>query len=238
MNPFLSFLMLCWAFSSVATAAPVVYPKIELKTEGQQFINDQNNEEEIQDSVLILKEFSGIHFKLHPANAYIPGDQFWSQALENKIKQDFPVFKVVSTEIQETASSNALESSKKLFDKYHPQIVIVALGENDGLYGKAVNDIKMYLSTVIQMAKNTDATVILVANQLPLHYGSRYVLEFKNMYTTLANEYEIPIVAQQQLQQPYPLFYPLHMEHLLKEQKMVDELIWPKVKKVLKKESA
>jgi len=229
----LSLLVLLFGYFSAVSATPVVYPKVELKTEGQQFISDEDVQQ-FQDSILILKEYTNIHFRMHPAYAYLPNDSTWSQALENQIKQNFPVFNVVSTDIQETASSHTLENSRKLFDKYNPEVVIVALGENDGLYGKAIKEIKMYLSAVIQMAKNNKATVILVAKQLPFHYGNRYVLEFNNMYSNLASEYKVPFIAQQQVQQPFPMMYPFNGWGIPYR---INDAIWPEVKKAIKKQN-
>jgi len=230
-------------FSAFPLLCAVAYAdeKEQQENDKLEYITDAEEENRLQNNILILKEQSGFYLKQHPANAYIPTDHLWSVTLENKIKKDLPVFQVVSKEIQETASSRALDISRKLFHQYSPDVVIVALGENDGLYSKAINEIKMYLSAIIQMAKNNQAKVILVANQLPIHYGPQYTNDFKKMYVSLAAEYQVAIVLQQQLQIAYPQFYSSYymiQENAKKEKQMATEKIWPEVEKAIKKENA
>lgn len=180
----------------------------------------------MDNQILILKEFSDFHFKKHPANAFIPNDSAWSASLETKIKEGFPVYQVISKEIQETASSEALERSRKLLKRYTPELVILALGENDGLYSRDVKEIKMYLGAIIDMAKKSDAKVILLANQLPAHYGAKYTKDFKNMYQSLAKEYEVAFIDQKMMT-GNQIFMPGNYTH---------EKLWPTIEKILAKQ--
>jgi acyl-CoA thioesterase I len=74
------------------------------------------------------------------------------------------------------------------------QVLILALGANDGLRGVPVEDLKRNLATVIEDAQARGISVLLCGMEaLPL-YGWKYSVAFHQAYVDLARTYDVPLV--------------------------------------------
>jgi lysophospholipase L1-like esterase len=75
-----------------------------------------------------------------------------------------------------------------------PQILIVALGANDGLRGVPVATVRRNLEQIIEAAQARGVSVLLCGmDALPL-YGWQYTMDFHNIYPELAKKYGVPLV--------------------------------------------
>jgi acyl-CoA thioesterase I len=75
-----------------------------------------------------------------------------------------------------------------------PQILIVALGANDGLRGVPVATVRRNLEQIIEAAQARGVSVLLCGmDALPL-YGWQYTMDFHNVYPELAKKYGVPLV--------------------------------------------
>jgi acyl-CoA thioesterase I len=75
-----------------------------------------------------------------------------------------------------------------------PQILIVALGANDGLRGVPVATVRRNLEQIIEAAQARGVSVVLCGmDALPL-YGWQYTVDFHNIYPELADKYGVPLV--------------------------------------------
>jgi acyl-CoA thioesterase-1 len=75
-----------------------------------------------------------------------------------------------------------------------PQILIVALGANDGLRGVPVATVRRNLEQIIEAAQTRGVSVLLCGmDALPL-YGWQYTMDFHNIYPELAKKYAVPLV--------------------------------------------
>jgi acyl-CoA thioesterase I len=76
----------------------------------------------------------------------------------------------------------------------HPDILIVALGANDGLRGVPVAQIRANLDTIIQTAQTKGIDVLLCGMEaLPL-YGWQYTVDFHGIFPSLAAKYNLSLV--------------------------------------------
>ncbi|MFK5984272.1 MAG: hypothetical protein QM479_02435 [Pseudomonadota bacterium] len=191
-----------------------------------------------QNTILILKEKT-TYFKRHPLNSLFVGNLKWSTDLESKIKKDLSFYKVISKKISETVSSKALQIVTKVIEDEKPKVIVIALGENDGLFSKTVKEIRQYLAAIIKTAQNSNAKVVLVGNQLPLHYGLQYTNSFVEMYANLAQLYNIAYVPEDKISYTYPLFlysYSYYNQEKLPAQGKSGDKIWQEVDKIISKE--
>jgi acyl-CoA thioesterase-1 len=78
--------------------------------------------------------------------------------------------------------------------QFHPSVVIVAFGGNDGLRGLPIRDTKMNLRTIISKLQDAHAKVILGGITLPPNYGSDYISQFNAIYKKAAAEYHVPLL--------------------------------------------
>ena len=67
-------------------------------------------------------------------------------------------------------------------------VLILALGGNDGLRGLPLTEIRRNLGAIISKtsARYPEVTVVVAGIQIPPNYGTRYVREFRNLFAEVA----------------------------------------------------
>lgn len=74
------------------------------------------------------------------------------------------------------------------------QVLILALGANDGLRGLPVDQLRRNLTTIVEDARDRGIAVLLCGMEaLPL-YGWSYTVAFHQVYADLARAYRLPLV--------------------------------------------
>lgn len=91
-------------------------------------------------------------------------------------------------------TANALLRLAPLLEQYHPDIVIIELGGNDGLRGLPIHSIKANLDAMIKLCLSTNTKTLLVGIKLPPNYGVNYTQQFGKIYLELSEEHTIPLV--------------------------------------------
>jgi acyl-CoA thioesterase-1 len=100
---------------------------------------------------------------------------------------------IINGSISGSTTASAL-SRLKWFQKASPDILVLALGANDGLRGLSVENMADNLGKAISFAKNNKMNVILGGMQIPPNYGPEYADAFKQVFTTLAEDHEIVLI--------------------------------------------
>ncbi|MHB1957928.1 MAG: arylesterase [Acidobacteriaceae bacterium] len=78
--------------------------------------------------------------------------------------------------------------------EYHPSVVIVAFGGNDGLRGLPIRDTEMNLSAILVALQDAHAKIILGGITLPPNYGSDYIAKFNAIYAKASKVYHVPLL--------------------------------------------
>ncbi len=76
----------------------------------------------------------------------------------------------------------------------HPDIVLLALGANDGLRGQPVASIEANLREIVRRARAAGARVVLAGMKMPPNYGPDYTRDFEALYARLARELDLPFL--------------------------------------------
>lgn len=102
------------------------------------------------------------------------------------------VNKVVVLNGSVSGSTSASGKSRvKWFKSKNPEILVLALGANDGLRGIALQETKKNLEEIIVYAKSLKMNVLLAGMMLPPNYGEEYRNGFKNMYKDLISKHKL-----------------------------------------------
>ena len=72
-----------------------------------------------------------------------------------------------------------------------PDIVVVALGANDGLRGQPVAGIEANLREIARRARAAGSRVVLAGMKMPPNYGPDYTRDFEALYGRLARELDL-----------------------------------------------
>ncbi len=75
-----------------------------------------------------------------------------------------------------------------------PQIVMIALGANDGLRGLPLAETKKNIANMITLARSHHVKVLLAGMKLPPNYGPDYAEGFEAMYRDLAQQHHTPFI--------------------------------------------
>lgn len=123
----------------------------------------------------------------------LPRADAYPARLEAALKDDGTDAVVLNHGVSgDTTTGGVRRLAAALADK--PDIMIVALGVNDGLRGVPVATVRRNLETIIEAAQQQNVLVLLCAMEaLPIH-GWQYTVDFHNLYNDLARKYTVPLV--------------------------------------------
>ena len=76
----------------------------------------------------------------------------------------------------------------------NPEIVIVALGANDGLRGQSPPAIRANLEEIVARLQAAGARVLLVGMRLPPNYGADYTKEFEAIFPAVARRAKVALM--------------------------------------------
>ena len=75
-----------------------------------------------------------------------------------------------------------------------PDIVILALGANDGLRGQDLAGVRANLDQLVERFQRSGARVLLAGMRLPPNYGRPYAEDFRRMYAAVARKRSVPFM--------------------------------------------
>ena len=113
--------------------------------------------------------------------------------VEKELLRKGHAVKVVNAGISGSTSASA-PSRIKWHIRSQPDILIIALGGNDGLRGLSVAHMKNNLSKAIELAQAEEIQVLLSGMQIPLNYGKEYTETFRKVFYELAELYKLSII--------------------------------------------
>lgn len=113
--------------------------------------------------------------------------------VEVELKKKFSDTKVINGGVSGATTASGV---KRLgwYLKSRPDIIVLALGSNDGLRGLNLDQSEKNLSEVIEKAKAANMKVLLVGMKMPTNYGEYYRKIFEKLFASLAKKYNIPLL--------------------------------------------
>ena len=121
-------------------------------------------------------------------------DEGWVALLQQQVSRQGYNYKVINASVSGDTTRTGLSRIEPALKTHQPDIVIIALGGNDGLRGLPFSEIENSLSRIIELSKMQSAQLLLVGVRLPPNYGQVYNQKFAALYQRLADRYGIPLV--------------------------------------------
>lgn len=121
-------------------------------------------------------------------------NQGWVSLLERRLHARCDDCRVINASISGETSAGGRSRIVALLSRYHPDILIVELGANDGLRGLPLTEMYSNLDAIITAARHHAAKVLLLGMRLPPNYGPIYTRDFQNVYQRLSDQLHIPWV--------------------------------------------
>lgn len=138
-------------------------------------------------NLLIMGDSLSAAYNLRPESG-------WVSLLENKLSASHPDIAVVNASVSGETTQGGQSRFKQLIDKYQPKWVVLELGANDALRGYPLTQTTGNLESMVELAQQSGAEVLLIGNQIPLNYGKRYTDMFYRLYQDIAEKYQLAYV--------------------------------------------
>jgi acyl-CoA thioesterase I len=119
-------------------------------------------------------------------------DQSWTALLQSRLESQGYEHRVVNASISGETTEGGASRIAAALKEFGPEVVVVALGGNDGLRGFPPERIKSNMLRIIEAAEQESAAVVLLGIRIPANYGTRYTHAFENVYRELAEERKLP----------------------------------------------
>lgn len=118
----------------------------------------------------------------------------WVALLDNKMKKDYPQYRIVNLSISGSTTRNGLTNFSTKLAQYNPDIIVIELGANDGLRGLPIEEMQNNLEQMIIQSEKKSAKILLLATLLPPNYGANYLKQFNQVYLDLSQKYKVVLI--------------------------------------------
>ena len=118
----------------------------------------------------------------------------WVALLGERLAKEKPGWRVVNASIsgETTAGGSARIVGEVL--RHRPEVVVIALGANDGLRGLPLNEARRNLARMIGASRHVGAKVLLVGMRMPPNLGADYTQGFEKNYRDLSKLFDTALV--------------------------------------------
>ncbi|MEX2125897.1 MAG: arylesterase [Woeseia sp.] len=119
-------------------------------------------------------------------------DRSWTALLQSRLEQQGYEHRVVNASISGETTEGGATRIEAALRNFAPEVVILALGGNDGLRGFPPERMKKNLLAIIDAVEDEGAAAVLLGIRIPPNYGARYTLAFEGVYRDVAEERGLP----------------------------------------------
>lgn len=113
--------------------------------------------------------------------------------LQKRLDDEGHHWDVVNAGVKGAITADGVERIDRLLSN-EVKILVLELGANDGLRGVSVSRIEQNLSTIIERAQARGIHVLLCGMETPPLRGWDYMVEFHQVFPSLANRYRTDLV--------------------------------------------
>lgn len=123
----------------------------------------------------------------------ISDDKAYPRLLEDRLKSEGRDVKIINAGVSGSTTASAVGRLKWQL-KNKPDILIIALGANDGLRGLPAKQIKKNLLDTIELAKKNRIKILFVGMKMPPNYGKKFEKEYETLFQEIAQSEKLEFV--------------------------------------------
>jgi acyl-CoA thioesterase-1 len=120
-------------------------------------------------------------------------DEAFPALLEARLRREGFAYRVVNAGV----SGDTTAGGRRRLDwvlRAHPDLVVVALGANDGLRALPLDALRDNLTAIVTRLRATGARVLLAGMRLPPNYGAEYASGFARAFGEVARATSVPLL--------------------------------------------
>jgi acyl-CoA thioesterase-1 len=118
----------------------------------------------------------------------------WVDLLSTRLASERYPHRVINASITGDTTAGGRARLPTLLMRYHPAVVVLELGGNDGLRGGDLASTRDNLAAMVEAAKRAGAKPLIVGMRLPPNYGAAYVGKFDALFAEVAKAHNAPLV--------------------------------------------
>ncbi len=123
----------------------------------------------------------------------VAADEAFPARLQARLRAEGYDYRVVNAGVSGDTTAGGLRRVDWAL-RANPEVVIVALGANDGLRGQSPQAIRANLEEIVARFQAAGARVLLVGMRLPPNYGAEYTKEFEAVFPAVARRAKITLM--------------------------------------------
>jgi len=112
--------------------------------------------------------------------------------LQERLRREGYHYRVVNAGVSGDTTAGGIRRVDWVL-RANPEIVIVALGANDGLRGQPVGAMRDNLARIVERLQAAGARVLLAGMRVPPNYGDSYAREFAAVFPAVARRAGVPL---------------------------------------------
>lgn len=120
-------------------------------------------------------------------------DQAYPAVIERELEEEGVPIRILNAGVSGDTTAGGLSRIGWLLGQ-KPDVVVVALGANDGLRALPVEQAEKNLREIIRRSQAAGARVLLLGMKMPPNYGPEYTQSFEGMYAGIAKDMNVPLV--------------------------------------------
>lgn len=120
-------------------------------------------------------------------------EESYPYLIDRMLKKKGHKVRIYNGSISGSTSASAL-SRLKWFKRVKADILVLALGANDGLRGQPVKSMEKNLEKTVVFAKRSGMKVIVAGMKMPPNYGKKYTDDFEKVFFNLAKKHKTYLI--------------------------------------------
>lgn len=120
-------------------------------------------------------------------------DEAYPAVIERELRKEGTPVRVINAGVSGDTTAGGLSRLSWLLGQ-HPDIVVVALGANDGMRALPVEETEKNLREIVRRTRASGVRVLLLGMRIPPNYGPDYIEKFEAMYPRIAEDLGVPLV--------------------------------------------
>jgi acyl-CoA thioesterase-1 len=121
----------------------------------------------------------------------VASDKTWPALLEVQLKADgYPQVQVINAGSSGATTAFGISSLKFHLKRGKPDLIIYALGANDGLRGIDPQTTYKNMNTAMELIKAQGVKVLLLGMKAPPNYGEKFPKDFESSFIKIRDQYK------------------------------------------------
>ena len=117
-------------------------------------------------------------------------DESYPSRLQARLAREGYAYRIVNAGVSGDTTAGGLRRVEWVL-RAAPEIVIVALGANDGLRGQSPQAMRANLDEIVARLRGSGARILLAGMRLPPNYGAEFTREFAEVFPAVARRAQI-----------------------------------------------